>query len=149
MVKRMRAIATHAAFPWLPLYYLLIVGGGTLLLGWNIPGITETSWPLVLVWLVLILCTDAAPVSLPGGGFITVSSTVDYAGILILGPVPTALAEFVATLILQLYIGNVAISTHHTAGFMASMKTTFLIFVVLCILGVFASLARGKTGPEL
>ncbi len=55
----------------------------------------------------------------------------------------------VATLILQLYIGNVAISTHHSAGFMASMKTTFLIFVVLCILGVFASLARGKTGPEL
>ena len=55
----------------------------------------------------------------------------------------------VATLILQLYIGNEAISTHHTAGFMASMKTTFLIFVVLCILGVFASLARGKTGPEL
>jgi MFS family permease len=55
----------------------------------------------------------------------------------------------VATLILQLYIGNEAISTHHSAGFMASMKTTFLIFVVLCILGVFASLARGKTGPEL
>ena len=55
----------------------------------------------------------------------------------------------VATLILQLYIGNEAISTHHSAGFMASMKTTFLIFVVLCILGVFASLARGKTTPEL
>jgi len=104
MVKRMRAIATHAAFPWLPLYYLLIVGGGTLLLGWNIPGISESAWPLILVWLVLILATDAAPVSLPGGGFITVSSTVDYAGILILGPVPVALAEFVATLILQLAV---------------------------------------------
>jgi len=55
----------------------------------------------------------------------------------------------VATLILQLYIGNDPISTHHSAGFLASMRTTFLIFVVLCTLGVFASLARGKTGPEL
>ena len=55
----------------------------------------------------------------------------------------------VATLILQLYIGNDPVSTHHSAGFIASMRTTFLIFVVLCTLGVFASLARGKTGPEL
>ena len=54
----------------------------------------------------------------------------------------------VATLILQLHIGNEAISTHHSAGFMASMRITFLIFVVLCTLGVFASLARGKTTPE-
>lgn len=59
---------------------------------------------LVLLWVALILLTDAAPVTLPGGGFITVSSTVDYAGILILGPVPTAIAEFVATLILQIGI---------------------------------------------
>lgn len=50
----------------------------------------------------------------------------------------------VATLILQLYIGNDPISSHSSAGFLASMRTTFLIFVFLCILGVFASLARGK-----
>ena len=55
----------------------------------------------ILLLAALILVTDAAPVTLPGGGYITVSSTVDYAGILILGPIPTALAEFVATLVLQ------------------------------------------------
>jgi EmrB/QacA subfamily drug resistance transporter len=54
----------------------------------------------------------------------------------------------VATLILQLHIGNDPISTHNTTGFMASMRTIFMIFVVLCILGVFASLARGKTNPN-
>lgn len=51
----------------------------------------------------------------------------------------------IATLILQVYIGNQQISEVNAAGFMASMKTTFLVFVVLCIAGVFASLARGKS----
>ena len=50
----------------------------------------------------------------------------------------------IATLILQLFIGNNPISPHHSAGFMNSMKTTFVIFVILCILGIFASLARGR-----
>lgn len=52
----------------------------------------------------------------------------------------------VATLILQLYIGNEPMSNAQTGPFISSMRTTFLIFVVLCILGVFASLARGKSG---
>jgi EmrB/QacA subfamily drug resistance transporter len=52
----------------------------------------------------------------------------------------------VATLILQLFIGNEPMSKAQTGPFIASMRTTFLIFVVLCILGVFASLARGRSG---
>lgn len=87
--------------PWFMPYYALIVGGGLLLLGWSVPGLVGAPWLLILLWAALILVTDAAPVTLPGGGYITVSSTVDYAGILILGPVPTALAEFAATLVLQ------------------------------------------------
>ncbi|MCK5134332.1 MAG: MFS transporter [Bacteroidales bacterium] len=51
----------------------------------------------------------------------------------------------IATLILQLFIGNRPLSAQYSAEFMASMKTTFMIFVILCLLGVFASLARGKT----
>ena len=98
---RVRAIANHASFPWFPLYYLLIVGGGILLLGWNIPNLSGVSWTLVLVWLAMVLSTDAAPVSLPDGGFITTSSTLDYAGIMILGPAAMALIEFVATVLLQ------------------------------------------------
>lgn len=50
----------------------------------------------------------------------------------------------VATLILQVFIGNNPISVQYTAEFMSSMRTTFVVFVILCILGVFASLARGK-----
>jgi putative nucleotidyltransferase with HDIG domain len=113
----MRIIANHAAFPWLPLYYLLVVGGGVLLLGWSLPALSGSSWALLLLWTALIVCADAAPVPLPGGGYITVSSALDYAGILFLGPVPTALAEFLGTLILQ---GVVQRRPGHRALFNAS-----------------------------
>lgn len=50
----------------------------------------------------------------------------------------------IATLILQQYIGNDPISAQNASGFMTSMRTTFAVFVILCIIGVFASLARGR-----
>lgn len=50
----------------------------------------------------------------------------------------------IATLILQLFIGNEPMSFGFADQFISSMRTTFLIFAVLCTLGVFASLARGK-----
>jgi len=50
----------------------------------------------------------------------------------------------IATLILHLHLGNEAITPAHSGAFMSSMKTTFLVFVVLCIVGVYFSLARGK-----
>ena len=54
----------------------------------------------------------------------------------------------IATLILQLFIGNRPISAQVAAEFMTSMRSTFMVFVVLCIIGVFASLARGKSKEE-
>jgi len=51
----------------------------------------------------------------------------------------------VATLILQLFIGNSPISLQNSAEFLSSMRTTFVVFVVLCIVGLFASLARGRS----
>jgi len=54
----------------------------------------------------------------------------------------------IATLILQLFIGNEPMSPAQAGPFISSMRTTFLIFVVLCILGIFASLARGKARPD-
>ncbi|TFH21747.1 MAG: MFS transporter [Bacteroidia bacterium] len=54
----------------------------------------------------------------------------------------------IATLILQLFIGNNPISAQYSAEFMTSMRSTFLIFVILCVVGVFASLARGKSARD-
>lgn len=54
----------------------------------------------------------------------------------------------IATLILQIFIGNEPMSVTHAGSFISSMRTTFLIFMALCIGGVFASLARGKSGKS-
>ena len=51
----------------------------------------------------------------------------------------------IATLILKLFIGNRPISVQYSAEFMTSMRTTFVVFVILCIVGIFSSLARGKS----
>ena len=50
----------------------------------------------------------------------------------------------VAMLMFALYIGRVEITPEHYPLFLESMKTSFIIFAVLCFGGVFASLARGK-----
>jgi EmrB/QacA subfamily drug resistance transporter len=54
----------------------------------------------------------------------------------------------IATLILQIFVGNEPISDQYAPDFMISMKTTFIAFAVLCILGVYASLARGRANRE-
>jgi EmrB/QacA subfamily drug resistance transporter len=50
----------------------------------------------------------------------------------------------VAMLMFALYIGRVQITPEYYPLFQESMKTTFIIFAVLCFGGIFASLARGK-----
>ena len=50
----------------------------------------------------------------------------------------------IATLLLQLFIGDHPLDNQYSQEFMGSMKTTFIIFAVLCTAGVFASLARGS-----
>ncbi len=54
----------------------------------------------------------------------------------------------IATLILQVFIGNNPISTQYAPEFMSSMRTTFVVFVILCIVGLFSSLARGRSVRE-
>jgi MFS family permease len=51
----------------------------------------------------------------------------------------------IATLILHLFIGNNPISAQYSPQFLSSMRTTFIVFVILCIVGLFSSLARGKS----
>jgi len=50
----------------------------------------------------------------------------------------------IATLILQIQLGNKQLSPGLSSEFMHGMRITFLIFVILCTFGIFASLARGK-----
>ena len=47
-------------------------------------------------------------------------------------------------LLFSLYIGNEPIAPHTYPAFMKSMQTTFIIFCILCVVGVFISLSRGE-----
>ena len=49
-----------------------------------------------------------------------------------------------AMLLFVLNIGKVQIGPEHHAMLLASMHMAFIIFTVLCVGGIFASLARGK-----
>jgi MFS family permease len=50
----------------------------------------------------------------------------------------------IATLMIALFIGNVKITTDNAARFLIAARYSFLIFAGLCLLGVFASLSRGR-----
>jgi MFS family permease len=58
----------------------------------------------------------------------------------------------IAMMLMSLYIGVQKITPFAYNGLMSSMKTGFIIFSILCILGIFASLARNngiKTGADV
>jgi hypothetical protein len=52
----------------------------------------------------------------------------------------------IATLIIHIFIGEAKISPENMNSFLGSIRVIFIVFSVLCTLGVFASLARGKKG---
>lgn len=57
------------------------------------------------------------------------------------------LSMSVTTLIMTLYLGSEKIGPGNLPGFMRSMNTAFAVSAALCVLGVFASLARGRVRP--
>jgi EmrB/QacA subfamily drug resistance transporter len=50
----------------------------------------------------------------------------------------------IAMLLLALFVGRVQITTSQHVGLLPAMRVAFVVFAVLCLGGVFASLARGK-----
>ena len=50
----------------------------------------------------------------------------------------------IAAMSIHIFIGNAAISHNNFPDFMQSVRVIFIVFAVLCTLGVFASLARGR-----
>ena len=64
-----------------------------------------------------------------------------------------AFSMAIVTLMLTIYIGRTAITPEYHPHLLQSMKTSFVIFAVLCSFGVIASLVRGKIrkdeGPRL
>ena len=54
----------------------------------------------------------------------------------------------ISVLIIALFVGNVRIGAANIPLFLKSARTAFAVFGALCVLGVFASLARGNRAPR-
>ena len=81
------------------LYYTAVVSAGVLLAVRTFPGAHVESWGPVLWWLGFSIASDLSPIHLPRtGAYITVSSALDYAAIVVFGPVVAAMISTVSTL---------------------------------------------------
>ena len=54
------------------------------------------------------------------------------------------LSMAIVMLLFSLYVGRVQITPEYYGAFLQSVKMAFIISAILCFLGIFASLARGK-----
>ncbi len=55
----------------------------------------------------------------------------------------------IVLLLFALYIGRVQITPPYYPAFLTSMRMAFIISAALCFLGIFASIARGKTHDNI
>jgi len=111
--------------------------------------VNEDTPVILIVLLLLLMGTGFGFFSSPNSNAIMSSVEKRHLGIAsgVVGTmrmVGQMMSMGIAMMLLALYIGQQKItpSTYH--GLMHSMKTGFLIFSMLCILGIFASLARNN-----
>jgi EmrB/QacA subfamily drug resistance transporter len=57
-------------------------------------------------------------------------------------------SQAIVTLLFALYIGPVEIAPENYAEFLTSSRVAFVVFGALCVIGIFASLTRGKIREE-
>jgi len=139
---------------------------------WN-PGIIASAGMAVTATGIILMCfiTAATPVSsivalliLMGSGFAffsspntnAIMSSVERKNLgLASGIVGTMrmtgqmMSMGISMLLFALFIGKEVIKPSNYTDFLASMKTGLVIFAALCILGVFASLARNNPGANI
>lgn len=54
----------------------------------------------------------------------------------------------IVTMVIAIYVGHASFDSSNAPAVLSCMHTSFQVFTVLCILGVFASLARGQVHPN-
>jgi EmrB/QacA subfamily drug resistance transporter len=111
--------------------------------------VTEKTAVSSIVLLLLLMGTGFGLFSSPNSNAIMSSVEKRHLGVAsgVVGTmrmVGQMLSMGIAMMLLALYIGEQKISPATFHGLMHTMKTGFIIFSMLCILGIFASLARNS-----
>lgn len=122
---------------------IIVVGLGMLAF------ITENTQNTYLVVCLVILGTGFGMFSSPNTNAVMSSVEKRYLGVAsaTIGTMRLAgqmISMAVATLVLHSFLGESKIVPANYSLFITSTRIIFAIFAVLCVLGVFASLARGK-----
>ncbi|AEG61590.1 MFS transporter [Desulforamulus ruminis] len=110
------------------------------------------------LWLIIInlalLGTGFALFSSPNSNAVMGSVEKKYYGIAssTLGTMRLtgqAISMAIVTLIINLFVGNVELNTADAALLLKGTRTAFMVFAIVCLGGVFASLARGNVKASL
>jgi len=116
--------------------------------------VTELTPIWLIVIILLVFGLGYALFSSPNTNAIMSSVEKRYYGVAsatlaTMRMVGQMLSMGIAMLVFSLIIGKVEITPDIHDKFMVSMKTAFVIFAALCVVGIFASLARGKIRPVI
>jgi len=86
------------------LYYCGVVAAGVVCVWWALPSAEFPQWHILLWWFAFAVVAEMNPIRLPGSqAYITVSSALDYAAIVIFGPAIAAMVAAVTTLLSQVF----------------------------------------------
>lgn len=124
---------------------MAITGAGLVLIGF-----LNEAWGLeYLVITLVIVGFGFALFSSPNTNAIMGSVRRQHLGVAsatlsLMRSVGMMLSMGIATLIIAVYVGGVQITPQNHAAFASAFRLAFIIFPALCLVGVFASLARGK-----
>jgi len=116
--------------------------------------LTETTSILPIIFALLIVGLGFAFFSSPNTNAVMCSVEKKYYGVAsgIIGTarsVGQAFSMGITSLVMLIYVGNVQINQNHYPDFLMSVKVTFLVFTLLCFMGIFASIVRGTVNKEI
>ncbi|MCK4409217.1 MAG: HD-GYP domain-containing protein, partial [Candidatus Eisenbacteria sp.] len=124
------------------LYYVAIVGAGLFLALRFFPEARIDAWGPLLWWLAFASVAEISPIMLPGSqAYITVSSALDYAAIVVFGPTIAAMIAAVTALASSLVVSRQPV---HKALF-----NVCLFIVTIFAAGYVFKLAGGTATPEI
>jgi len=111
--------------------------------------VTATSSVYLIIILLAIMGIGFGLFSSPNSNAIMSSVGKKYLGVAsgVVGTmrmVGQMLSMGIAMMLLSVYVGQVEITPVAYPGLIAGMRTGFVIFSLLCIAGIFASLARNE-----
>lgn len=113
----------------------------------------DTS-PAMLIANLLLAGMGFALFSSPNNNAIMSSVQLRFYGIAssILGTmrlVGQALSMSIVTLLVAIFVGRVSLNSADPASILNTLQTAFIIFTILCLLGIAASMARGSLREEV